>query len=56
MHKIVETTLDVGAQIVGGRVYNVNGKPTVAPLTQTVAAWATAISGSPTIKSIGSDR
>ncbi len=52
MHRIVETVLTGPTQVTAGHVYNVNGKPVVAPLTQTVAAWATAIGGSPTIKSI----
>jgi hypothetical protein len=52
MHKIVETTLDSATQVVAGKLYSVNGKPVVAPTNQTAAQWATAIGGSPTIKSI----
>jgi hypothetical protein len=52
MHKIIEATLDSATQVTAGKLYTVNGKPVVAPTNQTVAAWATAIGGSPTIKSV----
>ena len=52
MHKINEAALDSATQVSVGRVYNINGKPVVAPTNQTVAQWQTAIGGSPVIKSI----
>jgi hypothetical protein len=51
-HKINEVTLSGATQVVAGQAYAVNGRPTVAPTTQSVSSWATAIGGSPVIKSV----
>ena len=44
-----EPTLGGAATVTAGALYTVNGKPTMAPTTQTATAWAAAIGGSPVI-------
>jgi hypothetical protein len=46
-----EPTLSGATVVTAGQLYCVNGKPTVAPTTQTVSAWAAQIGGSPVISS-----